>query len=203
MVWPAIIAAGASLAGSGISAYGQSQANKRNIALAQENRAWQERMANTAYQRSMADMRKAGLNPILAYKQGGAAVPSGNVANVESTFKDVDVGEAASSAFDARVKNQQVNQVKASAQALREQSEKSKADASLVRQRTRAEVTKLTNESKSAFEQYQQEKERTHRMKRYGESATGRNLFSLEQMARRLGPWLKESVENALQKIFD
>lgn len=37
---------------------------------------WQERMANTTYQRTMDDMRKAGLNPILAGKLSGGSIPS-------------------------------------------------------------------------------------------------------------------------------
>lgn len=52
-----------------------------NAAEAQKNRDWQEMMSNTQYQRAMADMKKAGLNPILAYSQGGAGVPSGATAS--------------------------------------------------------------------------------------------------------------------------
>ncbi len=50
-----------------------------NANQAQINRDYQTRMSNTAIQRRMADMKKAGINPILAGKYE-ASSPSGNVA---------------------------------------------------------------------------------------------------------------------------
>jgi len=64
-------------------ALSQKEANERNIQLAEQNREWSERMSSTAYQRAMADMRKAGLNPLLAFSQGGASTPSSAPARVE------------------------------------------------------------------------------------------------------------------------
>ncbi len=77
----------------GLLASGASSAVSYKIA--KENRQFQERMSNTAYQRSMADMRKAGLNPILAYKQGGATAPAGSLSTV------ADPGPSAISSFKA------------------------------------------------------------------------------------------------------
>lgn len=60
---------------------GQRNANKANQKEALKNRNFQERMRNTQWQAGVEDMRKAGLNPALAYSQGPAASPGGSLAS--------------------------------------------------------------------------------------------------------------------------
>lgn len=60
----------------------QAQSEAFNAEQAGINRAWQQQMSSTAYQRSRADMVRAGLNPMAMAGMGGASTPGGATASV-------------------------------------------------------------------------------------------------------------------------
>lgn len=94
---PAAIAAGATLGAGALNYLGARQANQMNMKIAKKQMHFQERMSNTAYQRTVEDMRAAGLNPALAYNLGGASSPMGSSTNVGN-----ELSGAVNSALDAQ-----------------------------------------------------------------------------------------------------
>lgn len=90
-----------------------------NAQQAQINRDFQERMSNTAYQRAMADMRQAGLNPILAYQKGGASQPSGSAATTTALNLEDSGNKAISTAMSAKRLNAEVANMEATNENLK------------------------------------------------------------------------------------
>jgi hypothetical protein len=80
-------ATGASIVGGFLGNRGQRAANAANAQLAHNQIQFQERMSRTAYQRQVADMKAAGINPMLSAKMGGASTPSGQTAVMQNTAK--------------------------------------------------------------------------------------------------------------------
>lgn len=129
---------------------------------------FQERMANTAWQRGIEDMKTAGLNPMLAYRQGGAQSPAGGAAQgsmasgaAASGPQPPIMGNAAAAAIASASSMAAINNIQA-------ETEKKRAETDILRGtytdtktgetenvhivRNRTEVTRLQQEAQLVME---------------------------------------------------
>jgi len=133
------------LVGSALGFIGQQQTNQKSWDIAQASNAasaeqaqkqmdFQERMRATQYQTAIDDMKKAGLNPMLAYSQGGAGTPTGamgsvSTANFKSPISSAATGFTQMQALQADTALKDANTTESTARTTLNEQQAKKTDA--------------------------------------------------------------------------
>lgn len=165
---------------------GQNSANAQNLAISRENnefnanqaqlnRDFQADMANTQWQRAVGDMSSAGLNPMLAYSQGGNAAPSGSTASSAGLPRmENALGAGVTSALNTATMMASVENMKA-------QADKTSAEAGVIREWGSKQAAAQTDRDNASASQANQ------------------NVFNLKEQARKLDQEIQNLMSENLR----
>lgn len=185
------------------------KAREFNASQSQISRDYETEMSNSAYQRSRADMIKAGLNPILAAGAGGSSTPGGAQASGPSASTSTPsaptpqntnplamLGKAAESAMTSAVQARQIDLLAQEVASKRSEEQKTKAETTYVQGPQTAESQARTKESgaRTAYisgPQTAETQEKTRLAEAHGNLAHSQELVN-QNVASQMGLTMSE-----------
>lgn len=132
----AMIAGGSGILSSIGGIFGASASTRKQYKyqsrLQQQQQAWLEQMSNTAHQREVADLKQAGLNPLLSVMGGnGASTPSAGMGQINAPDYGSSIQEGIATAMQVKQTKAQTNLMNEQAKTEEQKRENFEADTTL------------------------------------------------------------------------